>query len=77
MIDPANTDAGAGQDEHDPSEAHPDTLLTQNLSAALLDYLFLPAGRIGLAVGASTMACAPPHQRAFPSVAAEASAPVD
>ena len=75
MIDPANTDAGAGQDEQDPSEAHPDTLIIQNPSAALLDYLFLPSlllhGGIGLAVGASTMACAPPHQRAFPSVTAE------
>ena len=85
VIDPANTDAGAGQDEQDPCEAHPDTLLIQN-PAALLDYLFLPCSRmaglllhggIGLAVGASTVACAPPHQRAFPSVAAEASAPVD
>ena len=85
VIDPANTDAGAGQDEQDPSEAHSDTLIIQNPSAALLDYLFLPRlllhGGIGLAVGASigasTMACAPPHQRAPPSVAAEASAPVD
>ena len=83
VIDPANTGAGAGQDEQDPSEAHPDTLLIQNPSAALLDYLFLPTsslllhGGIGLVVRASTMACAPPHQRALPSVAAGASAPVD
>ena len=38
-----STDAGAGQDEQEPSEAHPDTLLIQNPSAALLDYLFLPS----------------------------------
>ena len=73
VIDPANTDAGAGHDEQDPSEAHPDTLSFQNPSAALLDYLLLPGlllhGGIGLAVGASAMACAPPDQRAFPSAA--------
>ena len=81
VIDPANTDAGAGQDEQDPSEAHPDTLSFQNPSAALLDHLLLPNillhGGIGLEVGASTMACAPPHKRAFPSVAAKACTPVN
>ena len=81
VIGPANTDAEAGQDVQGPSEAHPDTsfILEPDGSAAILPFRLdlLLHGGTGLAVGASAMTYASPHQRAFPSVVAGASAPVD
>ena len=69
MIDPANTDAEAGRDEQDPSEAHPDTIFISNTVGSAAGQYFLLGlllhGGIGLAIGASAMACTPPHNGHF------------